>query len=130
MMNGAGKDIVAGSGLPHDLIKSSLEYLPQNQQLMAREVNQEWSRAVADVVESSFGEGGPRTLKDGEWKPLTKLELRLVLCCIQDMTETFKSSIHRIRFPKWFTGDCPKEWQGLEAVPMWQPSPFPLRSDR
>jgi hypothetical protein len=101
------------SSLPHDLIKSSLEYLPKNQQLMAREVNQEWSRAVADAIESRFGEDVTRTLKDGEWKPVTRQELRSVLRCIPDMTDTFKSSIRKIRFPQSFTGDC----AGLETIP-------------
>ncbi len=42
--------------LTNDLIKSSLEYLDWEQRLLARELNQEWSRAVADVVESCFSE--------------------------------------------------------------------------
>jgi Leucine-rich repeat (LRR) protein len=107
------------SHLLHDLIKSSLEYLPKNQQLMAREVNQEWSRAVADVIESRFGEDGTRTLKHGEWRPLKKQELRSVLCCVADMTETFNASIRKIRF-LWGLASDPfgKERKGLECMPM------------
>jgi Leucine-rich repeat (LRR) protein len=104
--------------LPHDLIKCSLEYLQRDQQLKARVVNWGWSRAVADVIESRFEEEGTSTMKDGEWKPEAKIELRSVLCCIQNMTDTFKSSIRKIRFPQSFTGDCAMDWEGLESMPM------------
>jgi hypothetical protein len=113
MSQPAGSGEALLSTLPHDLIKSSLEYLPtRSQQLKAREVNQEWSRAVADVVESSFGEGGASTVQNGEWMPGTRLELSSVLCCISDMTDTFKASIRRIRFLPWGA----KDWVGLEFI--------------
>jgi hypothetical protein len=84
------------TSLPHDLIKSTLDYLPEEELLRARLVNTKWLQAVADCVECFLGEKEQEnwrvvgrwrdTLVNGLFTPKYRKQLRMVLCVIKEMT--------------------------------------------
>jgi Leucine-rich repeat (LRR) protein len=85
--------------LPHDLIKSTLNYLTDGELLRARLVNKKWLQAVADCVECFLGEKEADgrvvgrwadTLDDGRFTPSFRKQVRMVLCVLNDTTPTFR----------------------------------------
>jgi hypothetical protein len=108
--------------LPHDLIKSSLDYLPDGELLRARLVNTKWLQAVADCVECFLGEkeedgrvvGRWRdTLEDGHLIPKSRRQLRMALCVITEMTLTFQQ--HGVQ-DIWLSPYCEQEGDKTVAI--------------
>ncbi len=101
--------------LPSDLIKFSLEFLPQDAKILLplREVRTDWDAAFGDYAECFVAPKGKEDAStsslssDGQWTPRSKVELRVVLSSIHHMTDTFQQSICKAVLRRyWFDSDC------------------------